>query len=76
MLEKGLKEVGFSNILVLFLSFVGLKKVNGLEGMNFDLLKKFIVGVIYGDLLSKVFYRVRLYEKVKGSVDEFYKKWF
>lgn len=75
VLEKGLKEAGFSNIPVLSLSLAGLKKANGLEGMNFDLLKKSIVGVIYGDLLSKVLHRVRPYEKVKGSADELYKKW-
>ncbi|NOV76445.1 acyl-CoA dehydratase activase-related protein [Clostridium saccharobutylicum] len=75
VLEKGLKEAGFNNIPVLSLSLAGLKKANGLEGMNFDLLKKSIVGVIYGDLLSKVLHRVRPYEKVKGSADELYKKW-
>ena len=75
VLEKGLKEAGFNNIPVLSLSLAGQKKDTGLEGVNLELVKKSIVGVIYGDLLSKVIHRVRPYEKVKGSADELYKKW-
>lgn len=75
VLERGLDEAGFDNIPVLSLSLAGLKKDTGLEGVNFELLKKSIVGVIYGDLLSKVLHRVRPYEKVKGSADKLYKKW-
>lgn len=75
VLEKGLKEAGFNNIQVLSLSLAGMKKDTALEGVNLELLKKSIVGVIYGDLLSKVLHRVRPYEKVKGSADKLYKKW-
>jgi len=75
VLEKGLKEAGFNNIPVLSLGLAGQKKDTGLEGVNLELVKKSIVGVIYGDLLSKVIHRVRPYEKVKGSADELYEKW-
>jgi predicted CoA-substrate-specific enzyme activase len=75
ILEKGLKEAGFNNIRVLSLSLAGKRKDIGLKGINLDLVKKSIVGVIYGDLLSKVLHRVRPYEKVKGSTEEIYKKW-
>lgn len=33
------------------------------------------MSVIYGDLLMKVLYRVRPYEKVKGSSNALYNKW-
>ncbi len=75
VLEKGLKEAGFNNIPVLSLGLAGQKKDTGLEGVNLELVKKSIVGVIYGDLLSKVIHRVRPYEKVKGNADELYEKW-
>ena len=75
VLEKALKEAGYEDIPVLSLSLAGVDKTNSLEGMNFDLVKKSIAGVIYGDLLSRVLHRVRPYEKIKGSADELYKKW-
>ena len=75
VLEKALKESGYDGIPVLSLSLAGIDKTNSLEGMNLDLVKKSIVGVIYGDLLSRVLHRVRPYEKIKGSADELYNKW-
>ncbi|WP_283624405.1 acyl-CoA dehydratase activase-related protein [Clostridium butyricum] len=75
VLEKALKEAGYEELPVLSLSLAGVDKTNSLEGMNLDLVKKSIVGVIYGDLLSRVLHRVRPYEKIKGSADELYKKW-
>lgn len=75
VLEKALKEAGYEDLPVLSLSLAGVDKTNSLEGMNLDLVKKSIVGVIYGDLLSRVLHRVRPYEKIKGSADKLYKKW-
>ncbi|WP_321834015.1 acyl-CoA dehydratase activase-related protein [Clostridium butyricum] len=54
VLEKALKEAGYEDLPVLSLSLAGVDKTNSLEGMNLDLVKKSIVGVIYGDLLSRV----------------------
>ena len=75
VLEKALKEAGYEDIPVLSLSLAGVNKNNTLEVINLDLVKKSIVGVIYGDLLSRVLHRVRPYEKIKGSADELYNKW-
>ena len=33
------------------------------------------MGLVYGDLLMNVLYRVRPYEKIKGSANELYEKW-
>ena len=33
------------------------------------------MGTVYGDLLMKVLYRVRPYEKGKGSANQLYDKW-
>ncbi len=75
LLEKGLKDAGIEDIPVLSLSLAGVKKENGLHGLNFEILKNAVIGMIYGDLLNKVLYRVRPYEKVKGSANKLYEKW-
>ncbi len=75
LLEKGLKDAGIEDVPVLSLSLAGIKKENALEGINFEILKNAIIGMIYGDLLTKVLYRVRPYEKVKGSANKLYEKW-
>lgn len=75
LLEKGLKDAGIEDISVLSLSLAGVKKENGLHGLNFEILKNAVIGMIYGDLLNKVLYRVRPYEKVKGSANKLYEKW-
>ena len=36
---------------------------------------KIVMGTVYGDLLMKVLYRVRPYEKGKGSANQLYDKW-
>ena len=40
-----------------------------------DLLNKAMMALVYGDLFMKVLYRVRPYEKIKGSANELYDKW-
>ncbi|MGL6174180.1 MAG: acyl-CoA dehydratase activase-related protein [Cellulosilyticaceae bacterium] len=75
VLERALKDAGLESVPVLSLSLAGAKKENGLEGLNLDILTKSIVAVIYGDLLTKVLYRVRPYERDKGSTDKLCAKW-
>ena len=53
----------------------GAKKEYALEGLNLEFLTKSLAGMIYGDLLTKVLYRVRPYEKIKGSTQKAYDKW-
>ncbi len=75
VLEKALKEAGFENIPVISFNLAGVKKANALEGITFDMAKKAIAGIIYGDLLSRVVHRIRPYEKISGTVDKLYEKW-
>lgn len=75
VLEKALKDSGFENIPIVSLSLAGAEKEQGLNGLNITLMKKLILGVIYGDLLTKVLYRVRPYEKIEGSANKLYEKW-
>ena len=43
--------------------------------ISWSLLESLIVGIIYGDLLMRVLYRVRPYEKQPGSAQALYEKW-
>ena len=62
------------NVPVISINMVGMEKNPGFK-ITSGLLNKGLMGLIYGDLLMRVLYRVRPYEKVKGSANELYKKW-
>ena len=73
-LRKALKDCGMDNIPVISLNAVGMEKQDGfkLSGKLLDLALK---ALVYGDLLMRVLYRVRPYEKVPGSANKLYEKW-
>lgn len=73
-IRKALKDAGFHNIPVISLNTIGLEKNPGFV-ITPDLANKSMMAVIYGDLLMKVLYRVRPYEKISGSANTLYKKW-
>ena len=52
----------------------GIEKNSGFQ-INYRLLKGAIHALIYGDLLMKVVYRTRPYEKTAGSVNALHDKW-
>ena len=73
-LRKALKDAGFENIPVISLNANGMEKNPGFK-FSLSLTNKSLMALIYGDLLMNVLYRVRPYEKVKGSANELYEKW-
>ena len=73
-LRKALKECNLEKIPVISLNAVGLEKNPGLK-VTPKLLNKALMSVCYGDVLMRVLYRVRPYERVKGSANELYEKW-
>jgi len=73
-LRKALVEAGFPNIPVLSLNASGMEKQPGFK-LSATLIHKALMALVYGDLFMRVLYRVRPYEKVKGSANELYKKW-
>lgn len=74
LLRKALHESGFSEVPVLSLSLQGIEENPGFR-LTPRLLKKAIMSVIYGDLLMRLLYRVRPYEKVPGSANLLLNKW-
>lgn len=73
-LRKALKDAGFGHIPVISLNANGMEKNPGFR-FSYGLLKRGAMGLIYGDLLMNVLYRVRPYEKIKGSANALYEKW-
>ncbi len=74
MLKKSLKDAGFDKIPLISLNVVGLEKQSGFKITPAMMLRTFM-GMIYGDVLQRCLYKVRPYEKVKGSANALYEKW-
>jgi predicted CoA-substrate-specific enzyme activase len=73
-LRKALREAGFPKVPVLSLSASGLEKNPGFK-FTYPMIKKSIMSLVYGDLLMRVLYKVRPYERVLGSANLLYEKW-
>lgn len=73
-IRRALKDANIHNIPVISLNAGGLEKNEGFK-LSLSLVKKLTMGLIYGDLLSKVVLKLRPYEKVPGSVNELYEHW-
>ncbi len=74
LLRKALQDAGFGDIPVISVNPSGIEKNPGFK-YSFRLLDRAMMGLTYGDLLMNVLYRVRPYEKFKGSANELYEKW-
>jgi len=74
LLRKALKDAGFPSIPVISINPNGMEKNPGFK-YSLRLLSKAMMGIVYGDVLMHVLYRVRPYEKFKGSANELYEKW-
>lgn len=73
-LKKALKDAGFEKVPVLSLNAFGMEKNPGFK-LSMPLLNRAMMALVYGDLLMKVLYRTRPYEKIKGSANQLYEKW-
>ena len=72
-IRKALKNAGMENVPVISVS-AGLEKNPGWK-YSLPLLKRALQAFVYGDLFMRVLYKVRPYEKVKGSANALYRKW-
>lgn len=73
-LRKALKDAGMEQVPVISLNAVGLEKNPGFK-ISAPMLHKLMISLIYGDVMMRLLYRVRPYEKVKGSANRLYEKW-
>ncbi|MBR6914092.1 MAG: 2-hydroxyacyl-CoA dehydratase, partial [Treponema sp.] len=73
-IRRALNDAGWSHIPVISLNALGLESNPGFK-FTFSLVHKAMMATFIGDLLMRVLYRVRPYEKVPGSANELYEKW-
>ncbi len=73
-LRKALKDAGLSHIPVISLNAIGIEKNPGFT-ISPGFINKSMMALIYGDLLMRVLYRTRPYEKIPGSANKLYETW-
>ncbi len=73
-IRKALKDAGFENVPIVSFNIVGMEKTNGFK-LTPKLIENILKAVIYGDLMQKVLYKNRAYEKNKGESQALYELW-
>jgi predicted CoA-substrate-specific enzyme activase len=73
-IRRALAKAGFPDVPVISLNAGGLEQNSGFT-LNFDIINKALMGIVYGDIFMNVVYRTRPYEAVQGSVNELHAKW-
>lgn len=73
-IRKALKDADMGHIPVISLNASGIEKNPGFK-LTPSMLNDLVMGLIYGDLLMRVLYRVRPYEKIPGSANKLYEYW-
>ncbi len=73
-LKNALNRAGLSHIPVLSFNLHGMEAHEGFK-VTMPMMRRMIMGILYGDLLMRMLYRCRPYEKVKGETEALYKKW-
>ena len=73
-IRRALNDAGWGHIPVLSLSAQGFEKNPGFK-ITPVLLHRCLMAIMAGDVLMRVLYRTRPYEKVPGSANALYEKW-
>ena len=73
-LKNALHKAGLGHIPVLSFNLHNMEAHEGFR-VNAQMVKRVAMGILYGDLLMRMLYRIRPYEKVKGEANAAYHKW-
>jgi predicted CoA-substrate-specific enzyme activase len=73
-IRRALEKSGHANIPVISVSAAGLESNSGFK-YSYQLLKKAMMAVVYGDVFMNVLYRTRPYETEKGAANALHEKW-
>ena len=73
-IRRALKKAGMEQIPVVSLNLSKLEANPGFH-INAEMLLRAAYATVFGDIFMRCVYRMRPYEKVKGSVDACHKKW-
>ncbi len=71
--RRALKKAGMEQVPVISVNVSGLEKNPGFK-ISFNLLRRALSGLIFGDLFMRCLYRMRPYELVPGSANELHRK--
>ncbi len=71
LIRKALEDAGLSQVSVMSLNFTGLEKDQAFK-LNITLINKLLKAISYGDLMMKLSYATRPYEKHKGETNKVY----
>lgn len=74
LLRKALQDAGMSHVPVIAVSASGIEKQPGFK-LSLGLIRKVIAASCYGDLLARVLYRSRPYERKPGSAQRLFDYW-
>ncbi|MBK5262319.1 MAG: 2-hydroxyacyl-CoA dehydratase, partial [Peptostreptococcaceae bacterium] len=74
LLRKALIDLKMEQIPVISINLIGLERNPGFN-ISFSIIKRGIMGLVYGDLLMRVLYATRPYEFEAGSAESLYEKW-
>jgi len=73
-IRRALKKAGMENIPVVSINLSKLESNPGFK-INFEMLERCAYAAVFGDIFMRCIYRMRPYEKVKGSVEKMHQKW-
>jgi len=74
LLRKALKDLGMEQIPVVSVNMAGLETNTGFK-ITLGLVKRVMIGFVYGDMFMRMLYATRPYEAVPGSANELFEKW-
>ncbi len=74
-IRRALEKAGYPDIPVISINLSGLEKNPGFKVMDYQLLKRGLYALVFGDLFLRCLYRVRPYEEVPGSANELHEAW-
>ena len=73
-IRKALRDAGFEQVPVISFNVVGMEKNPGFK-LTLPLVEKLLRAMIYADLLQKMLYKNRAYEKNKGETEKLFNEW-
>ena len=73
-IRRALEKAGMEQIPVISLNLAGIESNPGFH-LNPELLLRAAYSAVFGDIFMRCIYRMRPYEKEKGSVEALHQKW-
>ena len=73
-IRRALEKAGHPNVPVISINLSGLEKNPGFK-ISYQMVKRGMYALVFGDIFMRCVYRMRPYEKEQGSTNELHQKW-